>query len=312
MNLHEKIKSKGQLNTPVLLLVFNRPDTTLQVFKAIRIAKPSKLYIAADGARKNVAGESKKVEEVRELITNNIDWKCEIHTLFRNRNLGCKYAVSTAIKWFFDNEEQGIILEDDCVPSQSFFWYCEELLDYYKLDESIYMISGDARGPESINMTEDYSFCKYPLIWGWATWVRAWKNYDPEIKNWNYDEELVINKISKHKSTQRYWKKIFNSIYNKVIDTWDYQFTYLVAKNNGKCIVPRLNLITNIGFNQNATHTSNANSTSANRPRFVFDAPLKHLYNKDSEHNINEYFDKNEFTIQPLYYRLINKLRNLF
>ena len=117
------------LNTAVLFLVFNRLDTSKQVFQAISQAKPPRLYVAADGARVSKEGESEKVQAVRDYIMQNIDWKCEVKTLFRDENLGCKYAVSGAITWFFQNEEQGIILEDDCLPNQSFFWFCEELLE---------------------------------------------------------------------------------------------------------------------------------------------------------------------------------------
>ena len=129
------------LNTAVLFLVFNRPDTTRQVFEAIRKAKPPRLYVAADGPREDHPGEDEKVREIRDYVMNNIDWDCEIKTLFRDKNLGCKYAVSGAITWFFENEEMGIILEDDCLPSQSFFWYCEELLKKYKDIDTIMHIN---------------------------------------------------------------------------------------------------------------------------------------------------------------------------
>jgi len=130
------------LETAVLFLVFNRLDTTKQVFEAIKKAKPPRLYIAADGARKNIDNEDKIVQDIRNYLISNIDWECEVKTLFREKNLGCKYAVSGAIDWFFENKEMGIILEDDCLPSQSFFWFCEELLNKYKDDKRIFLISG--------------------------------------------------------------------------------------------------------------------------------------------------------------------------
>ena len=136
------------LITPVLFIVFNRLDKTRQVFEAIRQARPPFLYIASDGARFNKEGELEKVQAVRDFIIQNIDWKCEVKTLFRKKNLGCKYAVSGAISWFFNNVDQGIILEDDCLPSKSFFWYCEELLEKYKHDNSIYLISGETHNSE--------------------------------------------------------------------------------------------------------------------------------------------------------------------
>lgn len=299
------------LNTAVLFLVFNRLDTTKQVFEAIREAKPPRLYVAADGAREIKEGEAEKVQAVREYVMENIDWDCEVKTLFREKNLGCKYAVSGAITWFFENEEQGIILEDDCLPSQSFFWYCEELLERYKNDETVYLISGDARGPESFGMKEDYGFCKYPMIWGWASWARVWKNYDPEISDWPKVRDTLPASISTYKPTIRFWKKTFDQLYRKGIDTWDFQFSYLLLRNGGKCIVPRLNLITNIGFGEGATHTFSAESEFANRTRFDIDIPLKHSPQKNSEIIINEYYDLKEFSNKSFFTRAVNKLARL-
>lgn len=295
------------LNTAVLFLVFNRLDTTKQVFEAICQAKPPRLYVAADGARTSKEGEAEKVQLVRDYITQNIDWDCEVKTLFREKNLGCKYAVSGAITWFFENEEQGIILEDDCLPSQSFFWYCEELLNKYKYDDSIYLVSGDSRGSESFGMQEDYSFCKYPLIWGWASWARVWKTYDPEVSDWPSCRNILPYDISKYAPTMRFWKGVFDRVYKKEIDTWDYQFSYLLLKNKAKCIVPKFNLISNIGFGAEATHTYDVDSASANRTRFDFDFPLNHSINPENENLINDYYDKNEFLNRSFFSRVINK-----
>ena len=296
------------LSTVVLFLVFNRLDTTKQVFEAISQAKPPRLYVASDGARANKEGEAEKVQAIRDYIMQNIDWECDVKTLFRDQNLGCKYAVSDAISWFFDNEEQGVILEDDCLPSQSFFWYCEELLGRYKNEESVYLVSGDARGPESFGMKEDYGFCKYPMIWGWASWARVWKNYDPELQDWPKVRNKLPSSISSYKPTINFWKNIFDQMYRKEIDTWDYQFSYLLQKYGGKCIVPKVNLITNIGFNANATHTFDIQSEAANRPRYEINIPLSHTPKTNSEKKINDFYDKNEFLLKPLFIRAIYKL----
>ena len=154
------------LNTAVLFLIFNRLDTTKQVFEAIRQAKPPRLYIAADGARSSREGEAEKVQAVREYIIQNIDWECEVKTLFREQNLGCKYAVSGAIDWFFENEEMGIILEDDCLPSQSFFWFCEELLERYKDDMRVWHIGGSNFQNGIKRGDGDYYFSKYNTFFG--------------------------------------------------------------------------------------------------------------------------------------------------
>ena len=245
------------LETAVLFLVFNRLDTTKQVFEAIRKAKPPRLYIAADGPRETKEGEKEKVEKVRQYVLENIDWNCEVKTLFRKKNLGCKIAVSSAITWFFENEEQGIILEDDCLPSQSFFWYCEELLNKYKDDMRIWHISGN-NFHFGWQRDKDYSYYFggiYGSIWGWATWRSRWKYYDVEMKDYNelktkkylencYDGSIAV----KHRIRE------FESIKNG-LDTWDFQWVYCRWKNNGLTIIPNINLVKNLGFGKEATYS---------------------------------------------------------
>ena len=296
------------LNTAVLFLIFNRLDTTKSVFHAISQAKPPRLYIAADAARLNIKNEAKKVQDVREYVMQNINWKCEVKTLFRYQNLGCKYAVSNAISWFFDNEEQGIILEDDCLPSQSFFWYCEELLIKYRNDQSVYLISGETHDSEFLGPKEDYGFCKYPLLWGWASWRRAWKNYDPEIRDWPKKRENLIPSISKYKSTLNFWESTFDKMFKGEIDTWDYQFAYLLLNNRGKCIFPKCNLVTNIGFGIDATRTSNQESEAANRKHYDISIPLKHSPNPKSEDKVNRFYDINEFNKKHFILHAFNKI----
>jgi hypothetical protein len=299
------------LQTAVLFLVFNRPETTRQVFEAIRQAKPPRLYVAADGPRANREGEAERAEQVRKIATA-VDWPCEVKTLFREINLGCKMAVSRGIDWFFENEEQGIILEDDCLPSQSFFWYCEELLNKYKLDQKIYLISGDARGPESFGMHEDYGFCKYPLIWGWASWARIWRQYDVKMLDWPSRKLELVKTISPFEATNSYWADQFDKTYFNKIDTWDYQLSFLLLKNSGRCIVPHCNLITNIGFGGDATHTTVFDSRSANRKRFEISLPLMDSYDEDSFMKINKFYDKNIFSKNNMVFRIFNKLRRIF
>jgi len=176
-----RTKNNFALTTPVLFIVFNRLDTTKQVFEEIKKAKPQKLFIAADGPRN--FQEKNKTDVVRKYILENINWKCEVKTLFREKNLGCKYAVAGAIDWFFDNVEQGIILEDDCLPSQSFFKFCQEMLEKYKDDERVMHISGtNVEGISKID--QDYFFAINFNVWGWATWKRAWKLYDINVTHW--------------------------------------------------------------------------------------------------------------------------------
>jgi len=265
------------LNTAVLFLVFNRLDTTKQVFEAIKEAKPPRLYIAADGARTDKEGEAEKVTAVRDFIMQNIDWECDVENLFRDENLGCKYAVSGAINWFFDNEEMGIILEDDCLPSQSFFWYCEELLARYKDDMRVWHISGDNFQKGVKRGDGDYYFSKFNHIWGWASWSNRWEKYDVKIKNFsNFNETNLIKNIFENKKQQDYWSNIFLKVSRGEIDTWDYQWTYAVLANSGLSILPNNNLISNIGFGEGATHTSDLESEFSKLSKEDIPIPMSH------------------------------------
>ena len=171
-----------EVQSPVLLLIFNRPDTTFRVFQQIRKAKPGKLYIAADGPRNGNTTDAELCKNARS-ITGKIDWDCKLETLFNDDNKGCKIAVSTAINWFLDHEEEGIILEDDCLPSDSFFYFCDAMLERYRFDYRISTITGSNLQAGKKWGTACYYFSQFSNIWGWATWKRFWKNYDPGLKN---------------------------------------------------------------------------------------------------------------------------------
>ncbi len=294
----------------MLFLVFNRPETTRQVFKEIKRAKPPRLYVAADGPRESKFGEVELVEEVRKISTN-VDWDCEVKILFREENLGCKFSVSNAISWFFDNEEQGIILEDDCVPSQSFFWFCEELLKKYKDDSNIYLISGDGRGSEIKSMKGDYGFSKYPLIWGWASWARVWRKYDVHINDWKNNRIIIEKRFLSNRKMNIYWGEIFDKVSAGEINTWDYQLVYLLLVDSAQCIVPRLNLITNIGFGIDATHTINFDRHSANIPRFEINFPLIHFEDLDSGDGINRRLEQKVFGNRSIGIKIKNRILNI-
>jgi hypothetical protein len=265
------------LNTAVLFLVFNRPDTTKRVFDAIRQAKPPRLYVAADGPRDDKNGEFDRVDKVRNYVRNNIDWPCEVKTLFRECNLGCKHAVSDAITWFFKQERQGIILEDDCLPSQSFFWFCEELLGKYQKDLRVWHISGDNFQGGRRYGRGSYYFSKYNHVWGWASWADRWENYDAELKDFEHTSALRIleSTFPRNENASKYWGSVFSHVANGLIDTWDYQWTYTVWKNSGLSILPNLNLITNIGFGSDATHTTDLESQLSCMDHFEMELPLR-------------------------------------
>lgn len=244
----------NSLSTAVLFLVFNRLDTTKQVFEAIRKAKPQRLYVAADGARENRQDEEKKIQAVRSFVIENIDWHCEVKTLFRDKNLGCKHAVSSAITWFFENEEQGIILEDDVVPHQDFFYFVESMLLKYQHDKRVMMITGTNYLGDPM-LKEPYFFSEHMTIWGWGSWRRAWGKYDVDMCLW--DESSAKSYFRKKYFESFIWKHFrntFDSLKNNYMDTWDIQWVFTCLINHGLCIVPKVNLISNIGVE--GTHSS--------------------------------------------------------
>jgi hypothetical protein len=252
------------MNISILFLIFNRPDTTQKVFEVIREAKPKQLFVSADGPRVGKEGEKGRCEETRNII-KQVDWDCEVKTLFRDENLGCGKAVSGAITWFFENVEEGIILEDDCLPNLSFFKYCEELLEKYRFEDRIFMISGDNFLPESLRLKESYYFTNFPHIWGWASWRRAWSKYSFKMEGFlDFVKDEKIKNVLNKKENQNYFLERFNEVYKGNIDTWDYQWVYSIWKNNGISIAPSVNLISNIGFGNMGTHTFDVNDISAN------------------------------------------------
>ena len=265
MNIKKNFNSLP-LNTPVLFLVFNRPDTTLIVFEKIRQTKPPRQYVAGDGPRKGNDEDKEKVKKVRDIV-NRIDWPCEVKTLFREKNLGCKKGVSTAITWFFNQEEKGIILEDDCVPNLDFFNFCESLLDRYAKDEKISVISGNNFQNGKWRGDASYYFSKYSHIWGWASWRRAWKYYDGDIKFWPQwrNSKAWLNYMP-DKMERKEWEKIFDRVYDGQIDSWAYPWMACLWYKDGLTATPNVNLVSNIGFGVDATHTLYENDKNANQP----------------------------------------------
>ncbi len=243
-------------DTPVLYLVFNRLDTVKRTFEQIRQQKPKELFIAADGAREGFEGEEKKCSEVKKYILSRIDWSCEVKTLFRESNLGCKYAVSSAIDWFFDHVEQGIILEDDILPNSDFFYFLSKMLDYHKFDQEVMMISGLNVSGNWKRNNQDYHFGKFGGIWGWGTWKRAWDHYDVNISDWADPliQDRILNNFPSALKVKRF--KMYEHLYNQEIDTWDLQWTFSKLLNNGLNVVPSVNLVKNIGCGPEATHTT--------------------------------------------------------
>lgn len=302
------LTSPEPLNTAVLFLVFNRLDTTKQVFEAIRLARPPRLYIAADGARASRVGEAATVRAVRDYVVSHVDWECEVKTLFRDQNLGCKFAVSGAITWFFENEEMGIILEDDCLPDPTFFRFCQELLERYRYDQRIGMISGDNFQFGNRRNDDSYYFSKYVHIWGWASWRDRWAgSYDVTMAKWPRirDEGWLADMVGNTREAA-YWRKIFERVYRGEIDTWDYQWVFANWVEGRMSITPAANLISNIGFGGNATHTT-GDSDLANVARNSMGFPLTHPPGVFKNIKADQFNEIKCFRV-PLMTRVRNKL----
>ena len=245
------------LPTPVLFLIFNRPLHTQKVFEQIRAAKPKRLFIAADGPRMGVENDIENCKRTRSYVLENMDWDCEVRTLFRDFNLGCGVAPAEAITWFFENVEEGIILEDDCLPNPFFFKFCSELLTHYKNEERVMHISGNNFQDGNTRGDASYYFSAYNHNWGWATWRRCWSKFEYSITD--FDRDRLSNNLNHYgfnKRERHFWVAIFEKMNEKKPkDIWDYQWAYAIWKNEGVSILPNENLVINIGFGSDATHT---------------------------------------------------------
>lgn len=243
------------LDVPVLLIMFNRPAQALQVFNRIREAKPKALYLTVDGPRSDRPAEEQLVLQCRDL-KNYVDWPCTVYTLFREKNFGCKKAVSSAINWFFEHVDAGIILEDDCLPNLTFFNYCQTLLLKYENDQTVMHIGGCNLYKGVTWGNDAYFFTKITHIWGWATWRRAWILYDVEMRAFpEFDQAGGLNDAVSYAPSRSYFRHSFSETYAGRCDTWDYQWVFAIWANRGLSVIPNRNLISNIGFGKAATHT---------------------------------------------------------
>lgn len=267
--------SDWQLNTPVAFIIFNRPDTTKRVFAEIAKAKPPKLLIVADGPRLDRPGEMEKCVATRAII-DGVDWDCEVLTNYSEINLGCKNRVASGLDWVFEQVPEAIILEDDCLPDPTFFRFCEELLGHYRDDERISMISGTNLQFGQIRGNSSYYFSRYHLIWGWASWRRAWKHYDRDAEIWpEIRDNSWLNVMVKDKTERKNWMNMFEEVYKRKVDTWDYQWTLAAWSQGMVAIIPSLNLISNIGFGLEATHTT-GESIYSELPTRALSFPMAH------------------------------------
>ncbi len=285
-------------DTSVLFLIFNRPELAARVFQEVRRAKPKRLYIAADGPRKNIPGDVNLCRETRH-ICNQIDWDCEVKTLFREDNLGCQLAVSSAIDWFFRYEEEGIILEDDCLPGLSFFRYCTDLLEYYRDDALIMSVSGNNFQQRPTHEEDSYYFSRYHHCWGWATWRNSWLLYDAEMDNWvvKRNTEIINQWSDATDKFCKYWETVFDVVVNGKVDSWSYRWLYTCWKHRGLACLPQKNLVRNIGFAETATHTHKNETWNSMLEHNDLSFPLQHPQERHRNIKADKYTDRNVFGI---------------
>ena len=299
------------LRTPVAFIIFNRPNTTERVFSEIAKAKPKKLLVIADGARKNKLGEAEKVAATRAII-ERVNWDCEVLTNFSDVNLGCKVRVSSGIDWVFEQVEEAIILEDDCLPDPTFFRFCQEMLDRYRHDLRVGMISGD-NFQFGRNRNEDsYYFSKHVHVWGWASWRDRWKeSYDVKLKKWPLirDGKWLIDILGNTKEALS-WSHIFEKTFQGKVDTWDYQWVFANWIEGRINVMPNVNLISNIGFGDGATHTVTL-SPLANMLTAPIIFPITHPVGILRNLQADKFTFHSCFNI-PLYKIVLNKMRGFF
>jgi hypothetical protein len=305
------------IHTPVAFIIFNRPELTERVFQAIRQARPKKLLVIADGSRIDRPDEVEMCSTARAVI-DQVDWECEVLTNYSATNLGCKRRVASGIDWVFSQVEEAIILEDDCLPNPSFFKYCQELLEHYRYDERIWCISGNNFQDGQQRGSGSYYFSNYNHCWGWASWRRAWQHYDHNLSHWpEVRDGRYLTGILDSDLEVQFWQDVFENIYTLgEPNTWDYAWTFTCWLNRGLTVLPNVNLVSNIGFGLNATHTLKRNRFSnlpteeigkIHHPPFI----IRH---SEADIYIADYFvsTKRRWPFKLISYKMCYKLSKIF
>jgi hypothetical protein len=264
------------MNTPVALILFNRPEVTARVFATIRAAAPPRLLLIADGPRDQRPGEAELCRATR-AVTEAIDWPCVVERNFSDVNLGCGRRVSSGLDWVFDQVPEAIVLEDDCLPDPSFFAYCDELLARYRDDPRVGLVTGTSFRTVPMRAGDSYHFSRYPMVWGWASWRRAWRHYDFRLKFWpDLKAGRWLGDLLDDPAAVRFWSRLFDRVAAGEIDTWDYQLVCSLWAQGGLTVVPRNNLVQNIGFGPDATHTTDAGNAGEQHQVETMALPLQH------------------------------------
>ena len=264
------------MNTPVVFIVFNRPEITRKTFSAIKQAQPSRLFVIADAPRADHAGEAEKCLEVRRIV-DDLDWKCQVFKNYSEVNLGCAKRISSGLEWVFKQCEEAIILEDDCLPEPTFFPFCEELLARFRHDDRIMSISGQNSQFGRSRTPYSYYFSRYSHCWGWATWRRAWQHFDfdmtllPEAYARNLLDDILDDRAAVHR-----WTTLLDKVVSGEINSWAYRWTFACWMHSGLSIISDRNLISNIGFGNSPTNTNNKKSKFSQLQTRALELPLSH------------------------------------
>lgn len=296
--------------TAVIFLVFNRPEATERVFAEIRHVKPPVLLVVADGPRHDRPDEKIKCERVRAIV-NQVDWPCKMITNYSDTNMGCQHRVSTGLTWAFDIVEEAIVLEDDCVPEPTFFHFCDELLERYRNDERIMLISGNNFQFGRKRTKDSYYFSRFNHIWGWASWRRAWAYYDDSMKHWpKIKDGDWLRDLLPDTNARQYWSDIFQATYEQRINSWGFRWTFACWINNGLTILPRVNLVANIGCNPEGTHSFDVSNPVANLKTEVMTFPLKHPEYMICDQKADDWTQRSIFR-QNRRTRIMNRFRKI-
>jgi hypothetical protein len=268
---------EAQLETPVAFVLFKRPDRTARVFDAIRRARPSRLFLIADGPRAGKSDEERGCEEARAVV-EQVDWPCEVTRDFASGNVGLKHRLPSGLDGVFREVDRAIVLEDDCIPHETFFRFCDELLERYADDELVMHVAGSQLLRDPPEWTASYHFSRYVHIWGWATWRRAWSHFDLELRDWHGlgrdQRESRLRSMFSEESERGHWRYVWDN--SSEIENWDAQWSYALLAHEGLAANPNRNLITNVGFGEDATNAAEDPLGIAARPLEAMEFPLRH------------------------------------
>lgn len=301
------------LRTPVVFAIFNRPHTTKRVFDEIARAKPQTLFIIADGPRLGHPDDVENVARTR-AIAEQIDWDCDVKRNYAETNMGLKSRISSGLNWVFETAEEAIILEDDCLPHHTFFPYCEELLTYYRDNQQIVHIGGSNFLFGALPIKDSYYFSRYPHVWGWATWRRAWSLFDLEMTKWLEDPERILSQFEDAQERE-FWRSAWNRVHAGQLSSWAFVWVLACYANDSLCINPSINLISNIGFGPGAVHTTDEYGFGNNLPVGAMPLPLKHpgtiACNTQADQIVAERFFERRSELQSRVDELTQQLRIL-